>query len=84
LNLNKFISYKIINLCIEHIILNLENQNTNTSEEVLSLFNIYTITKIKLNNKYREILENLSSNKIKIKLSKDRFKIKDILELENN
>lgn len=83
LNLNKFISYKIINLCLNQIISNLENQNTNTSEEILSLFNLYSITKIKIEEKDKIILEQLSSNKNKINLSKDRFKIRDILELEN-
>lgn len=84
LNLNNFLSDKIINYCIENIILNLENNNTNCSEEILSLFNLYSITKIEINNKNIKILELLSNNKEKIKLSKDRFKIKDILDLETS
>lgn len=84
LNLNKFISNKIINLCIENIISNLDTQNINCSEEILSLFNIYTITKIELIEDYRVILEKLSSDKSKVKLSKDRFKLIDILELESD
>lgn len=81
LNLNKFLSNKIIVYCIQNIILNLESNNINCSEEVFSLFNIFTITKFKLEDNNRIILEKLSSDKTKIKLSKDRFKLKDILEL---
>lgn len=81
LNLNKFLSNKIIEYCIQNIILNLESNNINCSEEVFSLFNIFTITKFKLEDNNRIILEKLSSDKTKIKLSKDRFKLKDIIEL---
>jgi hypothetical protein len=80
LNVNNFISNNIINKCIDNIINNLNNENINCSEEVFSLFNLYKITDNKIKDNYRQILENLSCDKNKIRLSKDRFKIKDIIE----
>jgi hypothetical protein len=82
LGLNKFISSKIIEICIDSIILNLKNESINCSQEILSLYNIFSITKFKLNDEYRLLMNELSTNKQKIKLSKDRFKIKDIIELQ--
>lgn len=81
LHLNNFISKKIIDLSINSIILNLQNENINCSEEISSLYNIYLITKIKIKDEYVDIFNKLSEDKNKIKLSKDRFKFYDILEL---
>lgn len=82
LNVNNFISKKIIKECISNILTNIKNSNINTSEEITSLYNIYSITKILLEPDDRIKLEELSKDKNKIVLSKDRFKIIDILELE--
>ena len=70
--------------CINHIIDNINNQTISVELidlEISSLYNIFNITKFSINFKNFKLLKSLTSDKNKIKNSKSRFKLLDIVEL---
>ena len=70
--------------CINNIIDNINNQTISTELidlEISSLYNIFNITKFSINFKNFKLLKSLTSDRNKIKNSKSRFKLLDIVEL---
>jgi hypothetical protein len=84
LNKHKLISSKVIDLCIIEIISNINKDDFDIDikdSEVNSLYNLINITKNKVDLKTYKLLKSLSEDKLKIKNSKSRFKLLDIMEL---
>ena len=85
---NKLIVDDIIQYCINDII-NYINLNEDFKDELIdkdinSLYTILSVTKFKISFNEFQIIKKLINNKQRIKNSKSKFKLLDIIELFSN